>query len=126
MTSTRENCLGTECPEFAGCHLFAARREAQAADIIIVNHHLLLADLALKESGFGDLLPGTEAVILDEAHQVPETAAQFFGASLSARPARYLGLADRGRIEPGAWADAVVLDAATLQVQQVIIEGDAI
>ena len=85
VTSTRENCLGSDCPEFAGCHVFAARREAQAADIVIVNHHLLLADLALKESGFGDLLPGTEAVILDEAHQVPETAAQFFGASLSSR-----------------------------------------
>ena len=52
---------------------------------MIVNHHLLLADLALKEGGFGDLLPGTEAVILDEAHQIPEIAAQFFGASLSAR-----------------------------------------
>ena len=85
VTSTRENCLGTDCPEFGNCHVFAARREAQAADIVIVNHHLLLADLALKESGFGDLLPGTEAVILDEAHQVPETAAQFFGASLSSR-----------------------------------------
>ena len=85
VTSTRENCLGTNCPEFTPCHVFAARREAQGADIVIVNHHLLLADLALKESGFGDLLPGTEAVILDEAHQVPETAAQFFGASLSSR-----------------------------------------
>ncbi|HSC07910.1 MAG TPA: ATP-dependent DNA helicase, partial [Steroidobacteraceae bacterium] len=85
VTSTRENCLGTECPEFAACHVFAARREAQAADMVIVNHHLLLADLALKESGFGDLLPGTEAVILDEAHQVPETAAQFFGVTLSSR-----------------------------------------
>jgi ATP-dependent DNA helicase DinG len=85
VTSTRENCLGADCPEFAGCHVFAARREAQAADIVIVNHHLLLADLALKESGFGDLLPGTEAVILDEAHQVPETAAHFFGASLGSR-----------------------------------------
>jgi ATP-dependent DNA helicase DinG len=85
VTSTRDNCLGADCPEFVPCHVFAARRAAQAADIVIVNHHLLLADLALKEGGFGDLLPGTEAVILDEAHQVPETAAQFFGASLSAR-----------------------------------------
>ncbi len=85
VTSTRENCLGANCPEFTSCHVFAARRAAQTADIVIVNHHLLLADLALKEGGFGDLLPGTEAVILDEAHQVPETAAQFFGASLSAR-----------------------------------------
>jgi ATP-dependent DNA helicase DinG len=65
----------------------AARREAQAADIVIVNHHLLLADLALKDEGFGELLPGTEAVILDEAHQVPEIAAQFFGREFSARQA---------------------------------------
>lgn len=85
VTSTRDNCLGVNCPEYAPCHMFAARRAAQAADIVIVNHHLLLADLALKEGGFGDVLPGTEAVILDEAHQVPETAAQFFGASLSGR-----------------------------------------
>jgi ATP-dependent DNA helicase DinG len=85
VTSTRENCLGTECPAFSECHVVAARRAAQAADIVIVNHHLLLADLALKEGGFGDLLPGTEAVILDEAHQIPEIAAQFFGASLGAR-----------------------------------------
>lgn len=87
VTSTRENCLGTECPEFTRCHVVAARREAQAADIVVVNHHLLLADLALKDEGFGELLPGTEAVILDEAHQVPEIAAQFFGRSLSSRQA---------------------------------------
>jgi len=85
VTSTRDNCLGTACAQFNDCHVFAARRAAQAADIVIVNHHLLLADLALKEGGVGDLLPGTEAVILDEAHQVPEIAAQFFGASLGAR-----------------------------------------
>ena len=67
--------------------MVAARREAQAADIVVVNHHLLLADLALKDEGFGELLPGTEAVILDEAHQVPEIAAQFFGREFSARQA---------------------------------------
>jgi len=87
VTSTRENCLGTECPEFSRCHVVAARREAQAADIVVVNHHLLLADLALKDEGFGELLPGTEAVILDEAHQVPEIAAQFFGRTMSSRQA---------------------------------------
>ncbi len=87
VTSTRENCLGAECPEFSRCHVVAARREAQSADIVVVNHHLLLADLALKDEGFGELLPGTEAVILDEAHQVPEIAAQFFGRSLGARQA---------------------------------------
>ncbi|MGH8130844.1 MAG: ATP-dependent DNA helicase, partial [Steroidobacteraceae bacterium] len=85
VTSTRENCLGTDCPAYSRCHVVAARREAQAADIVVVNHHLLLADLALKDEGFGELLPGTEAVILDEAHQVPEIAAQFFGRVFSAR-----------------------------------------
>src|SRR5580658_5485905 len=90
ITSTRENCLGQECPQFARCHVFEARRAAQAAEIVVVNHHLLLADLALKEEGFGDLLPGAEAVILDEAHQVPDIAAQFFGQSWSVRQAQYL------------------------------------
>jgi ATP-dependent DNA helicase DinG len=85
ITSTRENCLGQECTEFARCHVFEARRAAQAAQVVVVNHHLLLADLALKEEGFGDLLPGADAVILDEAHQVPDIAAQFFGESISTR-----------------------------------------
>src|SRR5882762_9881901 len=85
ITSTRENCLGQECPQFSRCHVFDARRAAQAAEIVVVNHHLLLADLALKDEGFGDLLPGAEAVILDEAHQVPDIAAQFFGQSWSVR-----------------------------------------
>jgi len=90
ITSTRENCLGQECPQFARCHVFDARRAAQAADIVVVNHHLLLADLALKDEGFGDLLPGAEAVILDEAHQVPDIAAQFFGQVWSLRQVQIL------------------------------------
>jgi ATP-dependent DNA helicase DinG len=90
ITSTRENCLGSECPHFSRCHVFEARRNAQAADIVVVNHHLLLADLALKDEGFGDLLPGAEAVILDEAHQVPDIAAQFFGQVWSVRQAQLL------------------------------------
>jgi ATP-dependent DNA helicase DinG len=90
ITSTRENCLGQECPQFSNCHVFNARRNAQAADIVVVNHHLLLADLGLKEEGFGDLLPGAEAVILDEAHQVPDIAAQFFGVVWSVRKAQLL------------------------------------
>ena len=65
-----------------------ARREALEADIVIVNHHLLLADLALKEDGFGDLLGSADAVILDEAHQIPDLATQFFGASVSSRRSR--------------------------------------
>src|ERR1700719_2936609 len=90
ITSTRENCLGQECVQFSRCHVFDARRNAQAADLVVVNHHLLLADLALKDEGFGDLLPGAEAVILDEAHQVPDIAAQFFGQSWSVRQVQIL------------------------------------
>jgi ATP-dependent DNA helicase DinG len=90
ITSTRENCLGQECPQFSRCHVLDARRAAQAADVVVVNHHLLLADLALKDEGFGDLLPGAEAVILDEAHQVPDIAAQFFGSVWSVRQAQIL------------------------------------
>ena len=85
VTSTRENCLGQRCPEFARCHVVLARREALEADIVIVNHHLLLADLALKEDGFGDLLGSADAVMLDEAHQMPDLATQFFGAHVSSR-----------------------------------------
>jgi ATP-dependent DNA helicase DinG len=85
VTSTRENCLGVRCPEISRCHVVSARREALDADIVIVNHHLLLADLALKEDGFGDLLGSADAVILDEAHQIPDLATQFFGAHVSSR-----------------------------------------
>jgi ATP-dependent DNA helicase DinG len=85
ITSTRDNCLGQRCPEFGRCHLVKARREAQEAQVVIVNHHLLLADLTLKEDGFGDVLGTADAVVIDEAHQLPDLAMQFFGASCGAR-----------------------------------------
>ncbi len=85
VTSTVENCLGRECAFFDRCFVAEARRRAQAADVVIVNHHLLLADLSLKDSGFGELLPGTDAVIVDEAHQLPDIAQQFFGWSIGTR-----------------------------------------
>src|SRR5215831_925476 len=85
VTSTRENCLGVECPLFHRCHVVAARREAQAADVVVVNHYLLMADLLLKERGFGDLLPGADAVVIDEAHQLPDVAEQFLGFAVSSR-----------------------------------------
>jgi ATP-dependent DNA helicase DinG len=85
VTSTRENCLGKGCAELARCHVAIARRHALESDIVIVNHHLLLADLALKEDGFGDILGSSDAVILDEAHQIPDLATQFFGANVSSR-----------------------------------------
>ena len=85
VTSTRESCLGQRCAEFGRCHVVLARREALDADIVIVNHHLLLADLALKEDGFGDLLGSADAIVLDEAHQIPDLATQFFGAHVGSR-----------------------------------------
>src|SRR5437868_3657730 len=85
VTSTRDNCLGPDCSLFDRCHVMKARREAQAADVVVVNHHLLMADLVLKEEGFGDLLPGADAIIIDEAHQLPEVAANFLGFSVSSR-----------------------------------------
>jgi ATP-dependent DNA helicase DinG len=85
VTSTVENCLGSECPFWQDCFVVKARAEAQAADIVVVNHHLLLADLAIREEGFGEILPGASAFVLDEAHQLPDLASQFFGESLSAR-----------------------------------------
>lgn len=93
ITSTRDNCLGQRCPDYARCHVVQARRDALEADIVVVNHHLLLADLALKQDGFGDLLGTADAVILDEAHQIPDLATQFFGTSVGSRAAETL-LAD--------------------------------
>jgi ATP-dependent DNA helicase DinG len=100
VTSTRDNCLGAECPRFADCFVFKARREAQAADIVVVNHHLFLADLALRDDAVRDFLPTVDTVVLDEAHQLPAIAADFFGSTLSlaqllelARDAKTLGLA---------------------------------
>lgn len=85
VTSTRDNCLGARCADYGRCHVFDARRRAVEADVVIVNHHLLLADLALKEDGFGDLLGAADAVILDEAHQIPDLATQFFGTRVGSR-----------------------------------------
>jgi len=90
VTSTAENCLGTECPLYDDCFVFKARRRAQDADIVVVNHHLLLSDLALNREGFGAILPEAEAYILDEAHQLPELAGQYFSVGISARQVKEL------------------------------------
>lgn len=106
ITSTAENCLGGECPFWDECFVVRARAEAQAADLVVVNHHLLLADLALKQEGFGEILPGAAAFVLDEAHQLPDLAAQFFGEALSARQLNELArdaLAECGEV-PAALA----------------------
>ena len=82
VTSTRENCLGTECPEHRACHVMAARREAMAADLVVVNHHLFFADMALRDSGVAELLPTVDAAVFDEAHQLVEAGVQFLGTML--------------------------------------------
>jgi ATP-dependent DNA helicase DinG len=100
VTSTRENCLGQECPRFDACFVMKARREALAADIVVVNHHLFLADLALRDDSIRDFLPTADTVILDEAHQLPKIASDFFGRGWSlaqvadlVQDAKALGLA---------------------------------
>jgi ATP-dependent DNA helicase DinG len=83
VTSTRDNCLGSECPEYSRCHLMQARREAMAADMVVVNHHLFFADLSLRDTGVAELLPTVDAAVFDEAHQLPEAGVNFLGSVLS-------------------------------------------
>lgn len=98
-TSTRDNCLGQDCSDYKACFVMAARKEALAADVVVVNHHLFFADVMLKDEGMAELLPAANTIILDEAHQLPSTAGLFFGTSISsgqlmelARDARAEGL----------------------------------
>ncbi len=83
VTSTRDNCLGSECPNYAECFVMNARKQALAADIVVVNHHLFFADVMLRDEGLNELLPACNTVILDEAHQLPDTATLFFGEEVS-------------------------------------------
>jgi ATP-dependent DNA helicase DinG len=118
LTSTAENCLAQACPEYGACHVVRARQAAAAADLVVVNHHLLLADMALRGEGLGEVLPGGDAVVVDEAHQIPELAAQFFGEAVStrqlvelARDSRRAHEAEAGDM-PGLVAAAHALEAA--------------
>lgn len=83
VTSTRENCLGSQCPQFKACHVNLARREALGADLVVINHHLFFADVTVRESGMAELLPSVNAVVFDEAHQLNEIGVQFLGRFLS-------------------------------------------
>ncbi|MEE3609000.1 ATP-dependent DNA helicase [Avibacterium paragallinarum] len=85
LTSTTESCLGSDCPNYGDCYVAAARKKALNADVVVVNHHLFFADMAVKESGFGELIPNAQAIIFDEAHQLADIASQYFGQSLTAR-----------------------------------------
>ena len=91
VTSTRDNCLGAECPEHRACHVMQARREAMAADLVVVNHHLFFADLALRDSGVAELLPTVDAAVFDEAHQLVDAGVQFLGTQLATGQAIELG-----------------------------------
>lgn len=85
ITSTNDNCLGKECPSFQECFVLKARKRALESDVVVVNHHLFMADLAIKETGFGELIPEADVFIFDEAHQIPDIASQYFGQSVSSR-----------------------------------------
>jgi ATP-dependent DNA helicase DinG len=117
VTSTADNCLGSECAAYADCWVVKARREAQAAEVVVVNHHLFLADAALKDAGFGDVLPGADAVVFDEAHQLPQTAALFFGSSLSSRQLNELGR-DAIAAQLGEAGDMPAIREAAHQVER--------
>ena len=119
LSIDRESCLGSVCPEHARCHVYAARRRAQAADVVIVNHHLLIADLTLKAEGFGDLLGQVDVVVVDEAHTLPETARMNLGETVSLGQVKDL-LGDLNRLpemrEGGSLRRALVAAEAALSV----------
>ena len=112
VTSTRENCLGQECPQHKECFVLKARKEAMEADIVVVNHHLFFADVILRDEGVAELLPSVNTVIFDEAHQLPETASLFFGESIST--SQIADLARDTRLEAATSAnDFAALPTAT-------------
>ncbi len=116
VTSTADNCLGSACPQWQDCHVVRARREALRADVIVVNHHLLMADLALKEEGFGELLPAADVVIVDEAHQLADIATRFFGTTVSSRQLSQL-IADlrAESLLAGAWDEGLAREAGGIE-----------
>lgn len=90
VTSTRDNCLGSECPDYRACFVMKARREALASDVVVINHHLFFANVALRDEGVAELLPSATTVVLDEAHQLPDIGAQFLGTSIGTAQAHEL------------------------------------
>jgi ATP-dependent DNA helicase DinG len=127
VTSTTENCLGSDCPMFNDCFVVKARRAAQEADVVVVNHHLLFADLAIKQEGFGEILPGAHAFILDEAHQIPDLAGQFFSVTLSARQLNELAgdaLAECANVSGALAALQPVIDPVNAAVKRLRLALD--
>lgn len=124
VSSTADNCLGAKCPDFAECHVVKARRAALAADLVVVNHHLLFADFLLKEEGFGEILPGSDAVVIDEAHQLPELATQFFGVRVSTR--QFRDVAQDAQAEAEEWGDLPDLLAAAEALAAAVLPIEAL
>lgn len=121
VTSTAENCLGQKCPEYSRCWVLEARRRAQEAEMVVINHHLLLSDMLLKEEGFGALLPGMDCVIVDEAHQLPDIATRYFGTSLSSHRLQEL-LRDSRREYREAALDTPGFEPLLVAVEAVLAE----
>jgi ATP-dependent DNA helicase DinG len=116
-TSTRENCLGQECPDYRDCFVMRARRNALAADVVVVNHHLFFADVVLRDEGISELLPSCNTLIFDEAHQLPETARAFFGERIST--SQLIEIARDARLELRAAGGASPeLDALTSRLDK--------
>jgi ATP-dependent DNA helicase DinG len=113
VTSTRENCLGGDCPNYKQCFVMEARKQAMEADVVVVNHHLFFADVVLRDEGVAELLPACNTVIFDEAHQLPETASLFFGETISTHQLIELGRDTRMEAAASAKDNAALPDAAS-------------
>lgn len=122
ITSTVDNCLGQSCPEFSDCYVYEARRQSQEADLVVINHHLLMSDLALKAAGQGEVLPEAEAFIIDEAHQLPAIASQFLGQRLSSHQLNELVRDAIAEAESEAPDDADIPESAQ-QLSSVITQA---
>lgn len=112
ITSTIDNCLGQDCPNYAECFISEARKKAQEADIVVINHHLLMSDMALKASGQGEILPSADAYIIDEAHQLAEIASQFLGDRISSHQIHELCLDSIREMEQDAEDMSIIRDYA--------------
>ncbi|HUX82998.1 MAG TPA: ATP-dependent DNA helicase [Halothiobacillus sp.] len=119
VTSTNDNCLGKECPQFDDCFVVKAREAAHEADVVVINHHLFCADIAIRQSGFAELLPQADVIVLDEAHQLPEIASLFFGASLSSGQMLDL-VRDTAREQQAEAADMTDVTQVAQQFEQAI------
>ena len=113
VTSTRENCLGGDCPNYKQCFVMEARKQAMEADVVVVNHHLFFADVVLRDEGVAELLPACNTVIFDEAHQLPETASLFFGETVSTHQLIELGRDTRMEAATSAKDNSALPDAAS-------------